>query len=518
MRDNSNPPNIQAIALLFSSDSDNDVYLAITMIPKSIDSSSHNDSINSAHDSDGTIPSSPDLNNIDPNIFGLKKLAVFLPKEIDKETDQNYNESIFERLYNILPNVEKDNLSNSPFNNSYTDYDIHPINLNEHLSSPNSEIYDYDNTSIFKQKEYDEINQDRSNNLTDGLNNNTTYDDIDNVISEIMDQLIKTIDIEANISYYVKSSDNVFDSYDNQSDVIYNNSDKIDSENEFNSNSNINKTLDFNQVVEIGNDSGNESDDNDSGNESDDNSHSYLDNNHNHLNDKISTIQVSNPNISYPNNESKNLKDESSIEFPNNKNLESDQPWEEYDERLDNLPEITQVELSFDLLDVKSVSSSSNCLIVSIVSDGLCKSIFFTGTLKYQILEDTMAIVNNNEIIQWARGVAMSGKLIKWPTFSQSTGRASKRFFTLRGKTLSYYKYSKSDKSKIDIDYNSPLYTLELTHDTTIQAGRHRFQRSISIYHPLDTIWIKRRKPKHLPTEEKWINDIERAIRNLNKS
>jgi hypothetical protein len=42
-------------------------------------------------------------------------------------------------------------------------------------------------------------------------------------------------------------------------------------------------------------------------------------------------------------------------------------------------------------------------------------------------------------IFKWKRGAALSGWMMKWPLMSQAFGLPSRRFFVLRGSTLSYY-------------------------------------------------------------------------------
>lgn len=170
------------------------------------------------------------------------------------------------------------------------------------------------------------------------------------------------------------------------------------------------------------------------------------------------------------------------IQSDDQKTIEASPYWSLDDEREDNLPAEGQISLPIDIVTIRHISCSNNCLIIQfstnnyiqgadMLSNNRYKSsdqssrvpnrshvMIVTGTLKYtetpepnvhailvqgkkyrEEWSDNREYDRKEDILKWKRGAAASGWMMKWPLLSQSFGLPSKRFFVLRGSKLSYY-------------------------------------------------------------------------------
>jgi hypothetical protein len=203
--------------------------------------------------------------------------------------------------------------------------------------------------------------------------------------------------------------------------------------------------------------------------------------------------------------------------------------------------------------DIRSIACSANHTFLQLKSDRLlkintrCECSYHPSASSSEAQPSQQIIVSTGNgqrklFIEWTRGVAASGWMMKWPLSSQSFGMPSKRFFMLRGSRLTYYPIVPSFRTSASAqrpgllsDMRSnvpPMEILRITDQSSIGYSRKRLQRCLRMvglnerfsHQGEDILWFRRLpqaaaravamagKGTRAPGEKYWHQAIHRSI------
>eukprot|EP01033_Poteriospumella_lacustris_P014011 gene14011-10012_t len=201
-------------------------------------------------------------------------------------------------------------------------------------------------------------------------------------------------------------------------------------------------------------------------------------------------------------------------EFSSSKHNQTKFSWPIEDEMDDQLPNAGHFVCNLNVRNVVTSTACANVFVLDNLGHGAdaydrhCD--LFTGTLRHATTSTHYSVTPQGDLcLEWVRGPAASGWLLKWPMQSQRMGRRRWRFFVLRDNLLAYYANRPTSEEEIATTFSRN--SLHLTETSNVAIGRKFLQRCLVVTTPLDTLWIRVRKDYQVEVN-RWMREINQAI------